>query len=71
MLPRTVLCDDCREKAYVRAYGRLEYDWGQDDPGGQFATEPVVKSVRLTIDCPRCGVKTQDFHPAANTQLTE
>jgi hypothetical protein len=70
MLPRTVACDDCGKKALVRAYGRVEYDWEQDGPDGQIATQPVISSVRLTIDCPHCGVKTQDFHPAANTHLT-
>jgi hypothetical protein len=71
MLPRTIACDDCGQKALVRAYGRVEYDWRQDGPDGQIATEPVINSVRLTIDCPRCGVKTQEFHPAADANLTE
>jgi DNA-directed RNA polymerase subunit RPC12/RpoP len=71
MLPRTIACEDCGEKAFVRAYGRIEYDWGpacaEDD---QVATQPLIKCVRLTIDCPHCGVKTQEFHPLVQEELT-
>jgi endogenous inhibitor of DNA gyrase (YacG/DUF329 family) len=69
MLPRTVPCEDCGETAFVRAYGRVEYDWGQEGPeAGQIATKPHITMVRLTIDCPNCGVKTQDFRPGCKVE---
>lgn len=69
MLPETVICEDCGRNARVRACGRIEYDWPNPAIGGQVATMPTINSARLTIDCPRCGVKTQDFRPedAADT----
>jgi rRNA maturation protein Nop10 len=70
MLPRTVTCEDCGEKAFVRAYGRVEYDWSPDEPEhGQIATKPRIKLLRLTIDCPKCGVKTQDIHPRSEFDI--
>jgi hypothetical protein len=66
MFPRAVACEDCGERAYVRAYGRIEYDrWqGIDDvASGQIATLPKIIAVQLTIDCPRCGVRTQNHRP--------
>jgi hypothetical protein len=72
MLPRTVRCDECGETAFVRAYGRVEYDWSPDEPGhGQIATKPRIKLIRLTIDCPRCGVTTQDLHADSDATLTD
>ena len=61
MLPRTVSCEECGKKAIVRGYGRVEYDWDQT---GHAATTLQIKMVRLTIDCPRCGVRVQEHHPA-------
>jgi hypothetical protein len=69
MLPREVACEDCSERAYVRAYGRIEFDsWHDvaDLNSGQIATVPRIKAVRLTIDCPRCGVRTQTYQPPAD-----
>ena len=63
MLPETVICEDCGRNARVRACGRIEYDWPNPAIGGQVATMPTINSARLTIDCPHCGVKTQDFRP--------
>lgn len=63
MLPQTINCDDCGRKAKVRAYGRIEYDWPKTTNDGQVATMPLIRSIRLTIDCPNCGVKQQDCHP--------
>lgn len=74
MLPRTISCEDCGETAIVRAYGRVEYDWDADSgesSAGQVATRPRIKMVRLTIDCPRCGVKTQEHYPDRDDDLTE
>ncbi len=69
MLPRSVPCEDCGETACVRAYGRVEYDWGEEGPeAGKIATMPHITMVRLTIDCPKCGVKTQEFRPSPNTE---
>jgi len=56
MLPRTVTCEECRERAIVRGYGRVEYDW---DQAGHVATILKIKFARLTIDCPRCGIRVQ------------
>lgn len=70
MLPRTVTCDNCGVKAFVRAYGRVEYDWCPDEPGsGQIATKPRIKLIRLTVDCPRCGVLTQDLSPTPDSDI--
>ena len=60
MLPRIVSCEECGESATVRGYGRVEYDWDQT---GHVATTLQIKMVRLTIDCPRCGVRVQEHHP--------
>ena len=59
-MPRSVSCEECGEKAVVRGYGRVEYDW---DQSGRVATMPKIKLVHLTIDCPRCGVRVQEFCP--------
>jgi hypothetical protein len=61
MLPCAVRCDECGRKAVVRGYGRLEYVWGETS---HTADSVQIKSVRVTVDCPRCGVHTQDHHPA-------
>jgi hypothetical protein len=63
MIPKTVTCHECGRTANVRGYGRVEYDWPKTVTGGQTATMPLIKSIRLTVDCPRCGVKPQEFHP--------
>jgi hypothetical protein len=63
MVPENVYCEDCGEIAGVRGYGRIEYDWPKTSVGGQVPVSPVISSIRLTIDCPHCGVKTQDFWP--------
>jgi predicted RNA-binding Zn-ribbon protein involved in translation (DUF1610 family) len=60
MLPRTVSCEECGETAVVRGYGRVEYDW---QPTGTVATLPNIKLIRLTLDCPNCGVIVQDHCP--------
>jgi hypothetical protein len=60
MLPQSVTCEECGEKAYVRAYGRIEYDW---DDAADPVTAVKLRSVRLTIDCPTCGVLVQDHLP--------
>jgi hypothetical protein len=68
MLPTAVICDDCGAKARVRACGRVEYDWPELSTDGQVATMPTINSARLTIDCPNCGVKTQDVRFARLTR---
>ncbi len=60
MLPRTVTCDECGHRAAVRGYGRVEHVWG---PNHRVSTVLKIKVVRLTIDCPRCGVITQEHRP--------
>jgi hypothetical protein len=62
MVPESVTCEDCGEIARVRAYGRIEYDWPKTTTDGQLATMPMIHTIRLTIDCPHCGVKQQEFH---------
>jgi hypothetical protein len=61
MLPQSVSCDECGEKANVRGYGRIEYDW--DDTDDPVAT-PQLRTIRLTVDCPHCGLRAQDYYPA-------
>jgi hypothetical protein len=63
MLPRSVICEDCGQIATVRGYGRIEYDWPETTTRGPKPTIPTITSVRLTIDCPCCGVKSQEFLP--------
>jgi transcription elongation factor Elf1 len=65
MLPRSVTCEECGEKAIVRGYGRVEYDWDQT---GHVATTLKIKVVRLTIDCPRCGVRVQEHRPVGHDE---
>jgi hypothetical protein len=65
MLPRTVFCEECGEKANVRGYGRVEYDWRED---GHVASTVQIKAVRLTIDCPICGVRVQEHRPNSRAQ---
>lgn len=60
MLPRTITCENCGEKAYTRAYGRVVYASGGP---GQIVVEPEIETINLTIDCPRCGVFVQVYHP--------
>ena len=60
MLPHIVSCEKCGESATVRGYGRVEYGWDQT---GHVATTLQIKMVRLTIDCPRCGVRVQEHRP--------
>jgi hypothetical protein len=60
VIPLTIVCEDCGSTAKVRGYGRVEYDWGEDQSR---PTQVEIKSIRLTVDCPTCGVKPQDFHP--------
>jgi transposase len=60
MIPRTITCDECHETATVRGYGRVEYDWEEEEHG---ATALRIKAVRLTIDCPNCGVVVQEHRP--------
>jgi ribosomal protein S27E len=60
MLPRTVSCESCGKTAFVRAYGRLEYDWDQP---GEVDAAVRIKSIELTVDCPDCGVLRQVYHP--------
>ncbi len=75
MLPNAVICDDCGAEARVRACGRVEYDWPSASNDGQVATMPTIKLARLTVDCPNCGVKSQDVRfgssaPAKRTSST-
>lgn len=60
MLPRVVQCEECREIAVVRGYGRVEYAWDRAEDG---TTILEIRSVRLTVDCPACGVCVQDYVP--------
>jgi hypothetical protein len=61
MLLHIVSCDECGESATVRGFGRVVYDWDQTD---HVANALHIIMVRLTIDCPRCGVRVQEHHPA-------
>jgi transcription elongation factor Elf1 len=64
MIPRSVQCEECGEEAVVRGYGRVEYDWEEDSHS---AATLKIKAVRLTIDCPNCGVRVQDHRPVRQT----
>jgi hypothetical protein len=60
MLPRSIVCEECGETALVRGYGRVEYAWDRAEDG---STILEIRSVRLTVDCPACGVCVQEFVP--------
>lgn len=60
MLPQLVSCEECGEESVVRGYGRVEFDW--ENPSSPQAT-PHLRSIRLTVDCPHCGVNVQDYYP--------
>jgi len=62
MLPQAVVCEECGKTAEVRSYGRLEYDFDGDNNS---PTALKLQTVRLTIDCPQCGVRNQDHAPAS------
>ena len=62
-LPVSVACDECRTPSEVRACGRIEYDWPKTTTPARTATIPTLNFARLTIDCPKCGVRVQDFLP--------
>jgi hypothetical protein len=61
MVPKTIACEDCGRIAIVRGSGRVEYEWPKISSDGQVAAIPTINSIRLTVDCPACGVKIQDF----------
>lgn len=70
MLPHFVPCDQCEQQAKVRGYGRIEYDWPDFDApaeevlgGDNPIATPTIRSVRLTVDCPHCGLSVQDHFP--------
>jgi hypothetical protein len=63
MFPRIVNCEDCGQIASVRGYGRIEYRWPERPNVGRESSTPTIDCIRLTVDCPTCGVKTQDFYP--------
>jgi DNA-directed RNA polymerase subunit RPC12/RpoP len=60
MLPQTIRCEECGRKAVVRGYGRVEYDWSSASHG---VAALNIKAIRLTIDCPKCGVRVQEHRP--------
>jgi hypothetical protein len=70
MVPKAVICEDCGHTAEVHSCGRIEYDWPKTTAGGSVATMPIINSIRLTIDCPKCGVKQQDFRPDVSLSST-
>jgi hypothetical protein len=63
MFPRIVKCEDCGKIASVRGYGRIEYDWPETTTPGRETTIPTINTIRVTVDCPCCGVKSQDYFP--------
>ena len=70
MLPRSIPCEECGKTAIVRGYGRVVYDWnadgsnvGGENIGGNDTTALTIRSVRLTIDCPDCGLRVQEHRP--------
>jgi hypothetical protein len=68
MVPVSIICEDCGETAKVRGYGRVEYDWDNTESGTMQLT---VKLIRLTVDCPCCGVKVQDHRPTTDAAGTD
>jgi hypothetical protein len=45
MLPKFVSCDQCDQKATVRGYGRIEFDWPTaDDPTATLSTKRPNRS---------------------------
>jgi hypothetical protein len=60
MMPKTLQCEECGHIAKVRGYGRVEYAWPQS---GQAPGNLEITMIRMTIDCPECGIRTQDHYP--------
>ena len=76
MLPRSIPCEECGKNAPVRGYGRVEYDWNVDgrnvggtNTGSNETTALTIRAVRLTIDCPHCGLRVQEHRPDGTNQL--
>jgi hypothetical protein len=68
MLPEAITCEECGGAAKVRGYGRLTFSWETFSHQSQ---KPVLKTIRLTIDCPECGVRAQEYAPAAGRCVVE
>jgi len=60
MIPQLVHCEECGKYAVVRGYGRVVYDWDNVALGSETVT---IRVINLTIDCPRCGVRVQEYYP--------
>jgi len=60
MIPQAVRCEECGKTAVVRGYGRVVYDWNDES---HRATTLIIRAVNLTIDCPKCGVRVQEYCP--------
>jgi len=53
--PRFLTCNQCGEKAIVKAYLPIYAEHYE-----QAAREPALKALTCVIDCPTCGVRNQN-----------
>ena len=60
MIPKNIQCEECGRPAVVRGYGRIVYDWTDED---HRPATLKIKAINLTIDCPQCGVRVQQHCP--------
>jgi hypothetical protein len=63
MLPRILICEECGERAIVKAYLPI-YD--EQKQFGQATPELDLKAMRCKIDCPQCGARDQLIQPPAD-----
>jgi hypothetical protein len=60
MMPEKLTCEECGRKSKARGYGRVEYAWPTI---GNRRGNVEITMIRVTIDCPHCGIRTQDHYP--------
>jgi hypothetical protein len=68
MIPEVIECEECGVYSVVRGYGRMTFTWEKYFDGSIL---PELQTIRLTIDCPRCGVRAQEYAPAIDRCQTE
>ena len=60
MFQRIVTCDQCGELATVKTHTPI---YEKAKQSGKIGQENILKAIRDTIDCPKCGVASQVAKP--------